>query len=235
LVNADEPQVTQRPSQRAWIDTMVPYIVPTALFMLMTALEGYRPAQYVWIYIAKVFVVSASLVVYRQTWKDYKFDWRVVLPAIVVGLIVFAEWIPIDKVTPFHLSAGKRTALNPFASITDPSVRALFLAFRFFGLALMVPFMEELFWRSFLLRLFSEPDGDFRTLPQGKFTWAAFGIVVAAFALAHPEWLSAVICAVLYGLLLWKTRNLFACFLAHAVTNLVLGIYIIQTHNWIYW
>ena len=217
--------------QPAWIG----YVVPMALFLVMTTLEGMWPGRYLWLYIAKVVVVSASLVLFRDTWKDYRLDWRVLAPAILVGLFVFAEWIPVDRLTPYHFTGGKRTALDPFSSIHDPELRYVFLAFRFFGLALMAPFMEELFWRSFLLRFVSEPDGDFRSLPMGKFTRGAFAIVAVAFAIAHPEWLSALICAIAYGLLLWRTKNLFAPFIAHAVTNLVLGIYILHAHAWQYW
>lgn len=235
-MSSEDQQATRPAGQPAWIS----YVVPMALFMLMTALEGYRPGYYVWIYIAKVLVVSASLVVFRTTWKDYSVEWRVLMPAILVGLFVFWTWIPIDHMTPYHLSGGKRTGLDPFTAMHDSSVRTLFLAFRFFGLAVMVPFMEELFWRSFLLRTLSAPDTDFRVLSQGKFTWGAFGLVVAGFAFAHPEWLSAIVCAVAYGLLLWRTRNLFSCFVAHAVTNLALGLYIIvqaphQPVLWTYW
>src|ERR1700678_1492867 len=128
-----------------------------ALFMVMTMLEGRWPGHYVWLYILKVVIVTTSLIVFREPWKDYRFDWRVVVPAILVGLFVFAEWIPVDRLTPYHFTGDKRTALDPFSTIHDPGVRNVFLAFRFFGLALMVPFMEELFWRSFLLRIISDP------------------------------------------------------------------------------
>jgi len=208
-----------------------------ALFLALTSVEGLWPARYIWLYMTKVVLVSGSLMFYRETWKDYHIEWRVVAPAIIVGLFVFAEWIPVDRLLPagLHFSGGKRTALDPFSGIHDPGTRDLFLAFRIFGLALMVPFMEELFWRSFLLRFASNPDADFRLVPTGTFSWGAFAIVAGAFALSHPEWLSALICGVAYGLLLWRTRSLFAPFIAHAVTNLALGIYILQTHNWAYW
>jgi CAAX prenyl protease-like protein len=204
-----------------------------AVFLALTALEGSAPKQYVWIYMAKVVLVTATLIACRAAWKDIRFERRVLLPAILVGLAVFAEWIAVDSFTPRFAVLGRRAEFNPFAAIGDPGLRGLFLAFRFFGLAVMVPVMEELFWRSFLLRYITRPDWE--SLPVGAFSWTAFALVAAGFGLAHPEWMAAVLCAIAYGLLLRQTRSLFACIVAHAVTNLALGMYVLTTQNWRFW
>jgi hypothetical protein len=208
------------------------YVVPMALFMALTYLEGRMTAQYVWLYIGKVGVVTAALVACRAAWKDIRLEARVVPISILVGLAVFAEWVLIPKIVPYP-PLGSRVGFNPFESISDPVMRGLFLAFRIFGLAVMVPVMEELFWRSFLLRYFTS--SDYAALPVGTFSWSAFAIVAAGFGLAHPEWLVAVVCACAYGLLLRQTKSLFACILAHAVTNLALGIYVLIAKDWPYW
>ena len=219
-------EVTSEPEDgRAWIG----YVAPMALFMVLSMFEG-DPGRYVWIYILKVVVVSLSLIVFRKTLRDYRFEWRVLLPAILVGLFVFVEWIWISPHTP-QLPFGKRVAFDPLA-LSEPQ-RALFLSFRLFGLAVMVPVMEELFWRSFLIRYITTEK--FQSIPPYAFSWGAFAAVTGAFALAHPEWLAAIICAVAYGLLLRQSKSLFACCLAHAVTNLTLGLYVLTTHNWLYW
>lgn len=226
-------------SPSAQVDTVTPprawvgYVVPMAVFIGLTVLEGQFPKYYPLLYILKALLVTACLIVFRAPMVDIRFDWRVLLPAVLVGALVFAEWVWLDKWIPYpHL--GKRVAYNPFVEIPDPGMRALFLFTRFYGLALMVPVMEELFWRSFLLRYITEPD-DFQRIPVGQFSWMAFGIVAVAFGVSHPEWLVAVICAAAYGLLLKQTRSLFACVVAHGVTNLMLGIYVITMHDWRFW
>ena len=55
------------------------------------------------------------------------------------------------------------------------------------------------------------------------------------FALSHPEWLAALIFGLAMCGLLARTRSLFACIAAHAVTNLLLGLYVIHFHQWQYW
>ena len=90
-----------------------------------------------------------------------------------------------------------------------------------------------MFWRSFLIRYITTEK--FQTIAPWAFSTTAFAVVCGAFALSHPEWLAALVCAMLYGLLLRQSRSLFACLIAHAVTNLALGIYVLTTHNWVYW
>lgn len=209
------------------------YVAPIATFIVLTSVESYVPqAGYVWLYFIKVIVVTAVLIAFRAPWKDIRPTARVLIPAILLGLAVFAEWILLDQWIPYpHL--GSRVGFNPFDAIESPTLRGLFLGIRFYSLVLMVPVMEELFWRSFLLRYFTDPD--FTNLPVGSFSWAAFAIVSSLFALAHSEWLVAFVCACAYALLLRQTRSLFACMVAHSTTNLALGLYVVLSGNWIYW
>ena len=212
----------------------VPYVVPIIAFIGLTSLESAMPkSAYVWLYCSKVMVVTILLLSFRRPWRDIRPQMKGLLPAVVVGLVVFAEWILIDKWVPYpHL--GDRVGFNPNAEIAVPLLRLCFTLVRFYGLVILVPIMEELFWRSFLLRYLSNTD-DFTQIPIGSFTGSAFGIVAIAFALAHPEWLVAAICAAAYALLLKQTRSIFACIFAHSITNLALGLYVILAQDWIYW
>jgi len=230
-VSAAQPTTETRGAvSTSWIG----YVAPIAVFLIMTAgLEAYFPKYYVWLYILKVVLVSATLVAFRTTWRDIRFEPRVLVPAVLVGAVVFVEWILVDKITPRLAILGGRAAFDPFATLHESALRGLFLAFRFFGLVLMVPVMEELFWRSFLLRYFTNEN--WAALPIGEFSRTAFAMVAVAFGLAHPEWLAAIFCAVAYGLLLRQTRSLLACVVAHATTNLALGIYVLLTRQWHFW
>jgi CAAX prenyl protease-like protein len=216
---------------RTWIE----YVVPIALFLVLTYLESQFPAQYVWLYIGKAAVVTAALIWFRATWNDLRVEARVLPVAILVGLAVFAEWVLIERFVSYPHPAflGKRTAFDPFAEIGEPGLRWLFMAVRFYGLVLMVPLMEELFWRSFLIRFITNER--FEQVPMGTYSAAAFWGVTGLFALAHPEWLVAAVCAMAYNLLLRGTKSLFACFVAHAVTNLALGIYVLIARDWRFW
>jgi CAAX prenyl protease-like protein len=203
------------------------------VFALLTTAESFAPRPYyVSIYLAKVCIVTLTLLFCKDSWADFFPKIRVIPLAVLIGVGVCVVWVVLDKWVSYpHL--GTRSAINPFNDIASPAVRAVFFLARFYGLVLMVPLMEEIFWRSFLLRYLSDPD--FKRLPHGTFSWSAFIWVAAAFSVSHPEWLAALLTAVAYALLLKSSKSIFACFLAHLTSNLCLGIYILQSGEWGYW
>jgi CAAX prenyl protease-like protein len=220
-----ESSTTPRP----WL----PYVAPMILFMGLTYAESKFMEHYVPLYIAKVVVVLAALILFRSTWREIKFDAKWVAPSILIGLILCAVWVGIEKNITYNHFLGERTAFDPMTQISNDATRALFFGFRFFGLVLLVPVMEEIFWRSFLLRFITRPD--FLSLKVGEFTTGALLIGSALFGLSHPEWLPAIIFALSISLWLKHTKSLFACIVVHLVTNLALGIWVVTQRDWIFW
>jgi CAAX prenyl protease-like protein len=214
---------------RPWI----PYVVPMVLFLAITFAEGEFMDNYVPIYIAKVVVVAIALIIFRSVWKEIKVDAKWIFPSIAIGVALCAVWIGIEKYISYPHFLGERTAFNPFERIENEGLRAAFFGFRFFGLVLLVPLMEEIFWRSFLLRFITKPD--FLSLRVGEFSTNALLIASALFALAHPEWLPAAIFALAISLWLRHTKSLFAAIVVHLVTNLALGIWVVTQRDWIFW
>jgi uncharacterized protein len=170
---------------------------------------------------------------YRSTWSDLRpipSPGKLVLGAFV-GLLVFVLWVGLEGRYPPLSFLGKRSAFDPAELGT--AWKWAFITVRFLGLVLLVPLIEELFWRSFLIRWLIDPD--FLKVPIGRVTPLAAGITSAVFALSHPEWLPALLTGLLWAWLLWQTRSLSACVLSHAVANLALGIYVVATGDWKYW
>jgi CAAX prenyl protease-like protein len=94
--------------------------------------------------------------------------------------------------------------------------------------------MEELFWRDFLWRSFSAPN-DFKLAQVGERDWRAAIFVSLLFATVHIQWLTAIGWGLMIAWLLIRTRSLGACIVAHAVTNFLLGAYVLYTHDWYFW
>ena len=107
------------------------------------------------------------------------------------------------------------------------------ISIRLFGAVVIVPIMEELFWRSFLLRYLINTE--FKQVTLGTFNWFSLIWTVLLFGLEHQRWLAGMAAGILYTLLLYRTKSLSACILAHAITNLALGIYVLVTQHWEYW
>ena len=70
---------------------------------------------------------------------------------------------------------------------------------------------------------------------MGLFTWPSFLVTSALFAVEHDRWLVGLMAGVAYNLLFYRTKSLYACMVAHGVTNLALGIYVLRTGQWTFW
>ncbi len=213
----------------------VPYAAPFALFLLLTTLESQLPQEaYPLAYTIKIVLVTLLLIVLRGAWPEARPGGGGWAAAAILGVALLFAWIVVDKHTPHFAFLGHREAYNPALAIPSRAGLIAFLGVRFFGLVVIVPIVEELFYRSFLLRFVTDMD-DFQRVPLGTFSLLALGINVFVFALSHPEWLAAAIFALAMCLLLRWTKNLFACILAHGTTNLLLGIFVLHTGQWQYW
>jgi CAAX prenyl protease-like protein len=224
-------------SNRPWL----PYVGPMVLFLTLTAVEGLLPKRdgqvlplaYTIAYGAKTLLVTAALWACRSTWRDMR-PWpsiSIVAVAVALGLAVAALWIGLDGKIPPLPFTEKRGGFDP-GRLPD-TARAAFLVTRFYGLVFMVPLMEELFWRSFLVRWLAHQE--FREVPIGKVTPLAAIVTSGLFAAAHPEWLPALVTGFLWvGLLRWS-RSIAACVVSHLVANLALGVWILLRGAWHLW
>ena len=215
--------------KRPWL----PYVFPFALFLLMTGLSRYFPAWTHLIYISKTIIVGALLWAWRHEYTDDispKLLFSQCLAAIIAGLLVLAIWTVPE---PYLPQFGENMGFNPYAFGWSQTAIYVLIAVRLIGAAVVVPVMEELFWRSFLLRYLINPD--FRTVSLGAFSWFSFVGVAVMFGLEHHRVIVGIIAGVIYNLLLIRQKKLRGPILAHSVTNLGLGIYVLLTANWMFW
>lgn len=238
--------VTPAPTRRAappslW--TWAPWVAPMFAYVLLTQAESLVPEQHQAIgypiaYAAKLIVVVALMMTLgRPAWNDLRrlpngVGW---ILAVGSGLAVTALWVGLDGAYPaLPLLGGDSTRESFDPNVLAPAAMWGFIAVRMVGLALVVPIFEELFWRSFLMRLVVDLD-DFRRVPIGLVTPLAAVVTSVGFMLAHPEWLVALITGFIWAGLLAATRSVTACVVSHAVANLGLGIYVLATGEYHFW
>jgi hypothetical protein len=204
-----------------------PHVLPFALFAACTYAGPLLDLPAGPAYIVKTLIVGASLVLLRRSFQG---EIRVTfsLEAVLAGVAVFGAWILLDDLYP-HIG---QSFFNPYAGAAGGAAM-VYIAFRMVGAVLVVPVMEEIFWRSFALRFVLR--SDFRSVPLGRFSWYAFILVSLLFGLEHHRWLAGIIAGLVYAGLLFRSRNLFVPILSHAVTNLLLGLYVLWTREWTFW
>ena len=211
----------------------LPYVLPFALFLLLTEPARFLPELSPHFYIAKTIIIGALLWFWRHKYiADFSSGLSLseILTAIFCGLLVLAIWIVPEE---YLFQLGEGTAFNPYALGQSQAAAAVLIGVRLIGSSLVVPIMEELFWRSFLMRYTINPD--FKSVPMGAFSWFSFLGVAFLFGLEHHRVVVGIIAGLLYGLLLVHQKNIKGVMLAHGVTNFGLGIYVVVTGNWIFW
>jgi CAAX prenyl protease-like protein len=215
------------------------YVLPFALFIAGTALEGLEAVKpwYSLAYLCKISLVLGALLggrSYYPSWNTQGLLWGL-LAGLIGGVlwIILCTWNVESLIVPYlpgWAQPGPRTGGNP---LIDPWLGGLFVAVRLLGLVIVVPWMEEVFWRGFLNRFLIHEN--WQTVPLGKFTPMSFAVVTLLFVAVHPEWTAALVWGIGINLVLMWTRNIWACVATHAGSNAVLGFYILTYEQWQLW
>jgi uncharacterized protein len=222
-------------TRRSFVRDDVAYILPMAVFLLFTQVGVSWPSLYQASYVTKTLIVAVMLIV---LWPHYtKIKWDYWWLGIVFGVLGVVQWVGMEKLLLHfwpHYPRLSTEAANPFAQIHSDSLRWTIIGIRWGGAFLLVPVMEELFWRDFLWRTVQAPN-DFKLAKVGETDWMACLIVSLIFSAVHIQWMTAIVWGLMVGGLLMLTRSLGACIIMHAVTNFLLGWYVLRTGDWYFW
>ncbi|TFW27506.1 CAAX prenyl protease-related protein [Duganella callida] len=214
----------------------LPRIVPFAIYLGFLALAdllarlGWSEHQLRLLYVVKIAAVVLALLAYRRRYSELRpprLPWRQAALALLAGLLVFLLWI---NLTAPWMMLGQPGGFDPRV---DGAIVWPLALLRAAGATLVVPLMEELFWRSFLLRWLSQED--FLALNPAHAKITVFVGTVILFGIEHQLWLAGMVAGAVYGGLYMSSRNLWAPILAHTVTNGVLAAWILATAQWTFW
>ncbi len=206
-----------------------------ALLALVTALKALggnfwlRSPEYL-VFPLQTLISGAILLRFRRAYEFRRLS-RIRFTT-AVAVVVFLLWISPQAFLGF---APRTIGFDPGTFNAQPVAYWSTVALRFLRLVVVVPLVEEIFWRGFLLRYLI--DEQFDRVPFGKFSWVSFVVVALSFGLAHsmPDWPAACVTGALYNLVAYRTKSLTSCVLAHAITNLLLGLWIMKTQQWGFW
>lgn len=216
-------------------------VAPFALYMAFVALleipallggGPLSPSFVLGLYPVKIALVGAALLAFRKSYTDL--DWgslRRMAPtalSVCVGIAVFTLWINLAQ--PWAVQ-GEPTAYDPNAAA--PGWASALIVARAAGAVVIVPVMEELFWRSFLVRYLA--DRNFMAVRAGTFTLFTFLATAVLFGLEHQLYLAGFLAGLAYNAIYKKTGSLAQCVLSHGVTNALLAAYVLTTGNWRFW
>lgn len=214
---------------------LFPRVAPFALFIALLAaqplLEGHVDTR--WLVALRGIAVGALLAAFWPRYGELRrpprarpWHWAA---AIALGAAIFVLWISLDA--GWAVMGSTKAGFVPQRA--DGSIDATLVVLRVVGLALVVPVMEELFWRSFLMRWIDRKD--FLAADPRATGFAAFALSSALFALEHAQWFAGLIAGAAYAWLYIRSSNLWIPIVSHATTNALLAAWILATHNWHFW
>lgn len=230
----------------------IAFCLPLVLFFLVPGIVPHESVEgpggieaqgFLWMTAIRVLVMAAAIVVF---WKitSRQFPLQIDLWGPVVGVLGGVLWIGIcalgieqTLLVMIGLSEdalGARTGVNPFELYGEDSTRLAFLVARFSLLVVCVPIAEEFFLRGFFMR--AVDSSDWEELSLGKMGWTGLAAGTVYGMLTHPsEFVAAAVWFSLVTVLMVRTGKFWNCVLAHAITNAMLGVYILRSGHWELW
>jgi CAAX prenyl protease-like protein len=236
------------------------HVLPFAVFLLLNGLTAWlrienselpwhQRAPEHWLYPLQTLLCGALLIAYRRHYRLA--PWRGLSLALSLGIVGIVLWItPIGLQGWFDATGRPVPALLQSLGVLprtggfDPTVLAAWpgweaaaIGMRFLRLVVVVPLIEEIFWRGFLMRYLTTDEGPWQKMPFGAHRWLSFWIVTLLVMLAHQpqDYAAAFIWGALVYFVAVRTKSLAACVLMHASANLLLGLYIMRSHSWGLW
>lgn len=244
----------------------LPYLIPFVVFVGVTIPASFGEAfgvdwSALWmryhplVYTVKTVLAAALL---WALWRYYTpIRWSHLGLGVVVGLFGVVLWVGVewlsqqagltrnlmagfDPGNPQHPASAAVVAkvYIPTLRLEDPTWRYLFYFIRIAGPTLVVPVMEELFFRDFIQRMLVR-GVRFQDVAVGAFTWFSLIGMSVLFAINHIQWPSGFFYGLMMGILVVRTRSLGCCIVAHGVTNLVLYLFCVYQAEYLnnpwYW
>ena len=220
----------------------VRYCAPLGFFLLLTSLQDQFSGKSLFLfYCVKI---GITIIVFLYLFSDQRvfhsrlkaadrfkeISGSVGLTSILYGAAAFRVWILLGALfNTEHVASFDPDVLDAgFYRVSGIAIRIL-------GASIVVPLVEEIFWRGYLMRYLIKDD--FLSVPIGTFTKKSFILTLICFVLVHRvfEWPGAIAVGAIYGYYVVKTGSLRGVIVAHGVTNLLLGIYVLQTGQFWWW
>jgi len=237
----------------AWVSHAIPFLAWIFIMGLMGDPEG-------WKYALRS-VLCLGIFIYCRPWRWYpRLNLKNIPAAIGIGIFVFVFWVffetpwAIEQLPLLHglyTKFGTMLLWKDYSLIKVPVITLAYgdleilrhyapevcgwpmTIMRIAGSAFVISFIEEFFWRGWLYRwMLAE---NFLKVDLGKLDWKPFIYVCLFFGVMHQRWLAGFLCAIVYGLFVIKTKDVWAAGIAHMLTNFLLGLYVVLADQYLFW
>ncbi len=219
-------------------------VAPFVVFLALTFCQGqFGAASAYWYYLAKTLVGLWLVLEMRPFVSEMRwaFSWE----AVLVGVGVFGIWVGLSggwtQQSSLWVNLGLAHPPEKLAAVWNPhqqfgqgtALAWLFIVTRLLGSTFIVPPLEEVFYRSFVYRYLARHE--FLSVPLDKFLPRSFFVTALIFGLSHNEWLAGILCGAAFQWLVLRKNRLGDAMTAHAITNFLLGLWVVTRGAWHFW
>ena len=204
------------------VPLLLPLLVMMGTLMLTSALsDGFEA-----LYPLRIIITAAVLWHYRRDYQTLAWGWS--WQSAAIGALVFVVWMILE---PAGVDSGK--VLQEHLAKLPDGLMTLWLVFRVLGSVIIVPIVEELAFRGYLLRqLVAE---DFENVPSTQFTWFSFIVSSVLFGLLHGRWLAGILAGMAFALAVYRRGQIGDAVLAHVVANALIAVCVLVLGSWSLW
>lgn len=201
-------------------------LVPLMVLMAASAVTSAVSAGFDTLYALRALAASLALWYYRKAYRGL--GWSVSWQAAALGIVVFGLWMVLEPKID-----DSQSDLARGLSQLSPGTAAAWITFRVFGSVLVVPVVEELAFRGYLLRKLTA--SNFEDVRLGHFTVFAFLTSSLLFGLLHGRWLAGTLAGMVYALALHRRGQIGDAVLAHVTTNALIAVWVLVMGRWGLW
>jgi hypothetical protein len=223
-----------------------PLVIPYFAYLVLLAANDFVPAGYLPIALA-VHTAAGLYIVWLFHRRLPAMGRPYVVAAILAGLLAAFGWVAGQYVLNdvrlgdyalgdrLFFYPGERKVVDPHDDHGGGAWFGFYAAMKITRACTVVPIVEELFWRGFVLRLFVSWNRPHQ-VPFGTFTWLSFLGSSLLSTVQHPDnWAVSIGCWMFFNALFIWRRSFRLLIIAHAVTNLSLYLYVLRAGDWQFW
>ncbi|MDA3873326.1 MAG: CAAX prenyl protease-related protein [Kiritimatiellae bacterium] len=224
----------------AWISHVLPFVAWIFFMQVLGDPSGWKYA------VRSGVCLIVFLALKPWKWSYPPFQGKNLVSATLVGIFVFLFWVVPEtdfaaRFEGFHrgyLTVGTQmpwSLSSPLVQVRyAPDTDGWFFALtRLAGSALVISFIEEFFWRGWMTRWVEKEN--FLEVDPGEVSTKSILIASLMFASIHNRWIAGLLCGLVYGFYYRKTRDIWAVGYAHALTNGLLGAYVLWSDKFEFW
>lgn len=203
------------------------YLLPL-LFLIATGfVSALFTTDFNYLYPLRVITPLIPLWIFRSYYRDIRWSWS--WTPILIGIAVFVMWVALEPPPSTETLTVIPNALTEMSTVAA----AFWLLARVLGSVVVVPVVEELAFRGYLIRRLI--DADFTSVSPKHFTLMSFLLSSVAFGLLHGRWAAGMVAGMAYAAAQYRRGQISDAIVAHAVTNGLLAAYVLIFGYWNFW